>query len=63
VTPMSSRHAPGPSRVARTPAPAPPPAVAAPRPAPPRYATAPDELPEAAPLPLTSPAWSSGPIY
>ena len=64
VTPMSSRHAPGPSRVARTPAPAAPPAAAAaPRPAPPRYATVPDELPEAAPLPLTSPAWSSGPIY
>ncbi|ACL56300.1 extensin family protein [Methylobacterium nodulans] len=64
ATPMSRREPASPNRVARSPASAASPAQAyAPRPAPPRGpATA--ELPqEPAPLPLTAPAWSSGPIY
>ncbi|WP_018262536.1 extensin-like domain-containing protein [Methylobacterium sp. WSM2598] len=72
VSPMSRRESPGQTRVVR--APAPPPVQAyAPRPAPTRSAAA-QEPPVApgfgpaaraisAPLPLNSPAWSSGPIY
>ncbi|GJD48881.1 hypothetical protein OPKNFCMD_1607 [Methylobacterium crusticola] len=63
LTPMSSRQAPPASRVARSPAPAgtvPAAAAAAPRTAP-RIAAAAEDEP--APLPLSSPTWSSGPIY